>query len=84
MVVITKNWIEGQNHDSVEEAQYKGYNLIGVTTLEGSTTRGTTALVMTGYIAAYIQGLYKGDTVHPTGLTVNQRQYSPTVREQSS
>jgi hypothetical protein len=25
--------------------QYKGYNLIGVTTVEGSTTRGTTALV---------------------------------------
>ncbi len=24
------------------------------------------------YIAAYIQGLYKGDTIHPTGLTVNQ------------
>jgi hypothetical protein len=27
---------------------------------------------ITGYIAAYIQGLYKGDTVHLTGLTVNQ------------
>ncbi len=25
--------------------QYKGYNLIGVTTVEASTTRGTTALV---------------------------------------
>jgi hypothetical protein len=25
--------------------QYKGYNLIGVTTVEVSTTRGTTALV---------------------------------------
>jgi hypothetical protein len=25
--------------------QYKGYNLIGVTTMEGDTTRGTTALV---------------------------------------
>jgi hypothetical protein len=25
--------------------QYKGYNLIGVTTVEGGTTRGTTALV---------------------------------------
>ncbi len=24
--------------------QYKGYNLIGVTTVEGGTTRGTTAL----------------------------------------
>jgi hypothetical protein len=25
--------------------QYKGYNLIGVTTVEGGTARGTTALV---------------------------------------
>jgi hypothetical protein len=25
--------------------QYKGYNLIGVTTVEASATRGTTALV---------------------------------------
>ncbi len=25
--------------------QYKGYNLIGVTTVEGGTTRGTTVLV---------------------------------------
>ncbi len=25
--------------------QYKGYNLIGVTTVEGGTTRGTTTLV---------------------------------------
>jgi hypothetical protein len=25
--------------------QYKGYNMIGVTTVEASTTRGTTALV---------------------------------------
>jgi hypothetical protein len=27
---------------------------------------------ITEFIAAYIQGLYKGDTVNPTGLTVNQ------------
>jgi hypothetical protein len=27
---------------------------------------------ITVYIAAYIQGLYKGARVHPTGLTVNQ------------
>jgi hypothetical protein len=25
--------------------QYKGFNLVGLTTLEGGTTRGTTALV---------------------------------------
>jgi hypothetical protein len=30
--------------------------------------RGTTALVITDYI----QGLYKGARIHPTGLTVNQ------------
>ncbi len=53
--------------------QYKRYNLIGVTTVEGGTTRGTTAL-------AYLQlhsSLYTGTAhvlssvvgVHPTGLT---------------
>jgi hypothetical protein len=33
--------------DSVPKysVQYKGYNLIGVTPVEGGTTRGTTALV---------------------------------------
>ncbi len=44
--------------------QYKGYDLIGVTTVEGGATRGTTALVYFEYIVAYIQRLYKGDTVH--------------------
>jgi hypothetical protein len=28
--------------------------------------------MITEYIAAYIQILYKGDAVHPTGLTVKQ------------
>ncbi len=32
--------------------QYHRYNLIGVTTVEGGTTRGTTALVYYSYIAA--------------------------------
>ncbi len=31
-----------------------------------------TGLLLNTYIAAYIQVLYKGDAVHPTGLTVNQ------------
>jgi hypothetical protein len=39
--------------------QYKGYNLIGVTTVEESTARGTTALV---YLQLHIS-LYTG-TVH--------------------
>jgi hypothetical protein len=49
--------------------QYKEYNLVGVTTVEGGTTRGTTALV---YCRAYIQGLYRDARVHPTGLTIYQ------------
>jgi hypothetical protein len=48
--------------------QYKGYNLIGVTTVEGGTTRGTTALVINSYLAAYIQMQYRVGGVHPTGL----------------
>ncbi len=39
--------------------QYKGYNLVGVTTVEGGTARGTTALV---YLQLHIS-LYTG-TVH--------------------
>jgi hypothetical protein len=55
--------------------QYKGYNLIGVTTVEGGTTRGTTALV---YLQLH-SSLYTGTVhvlssvvgVHPTGLTAD-------------
>jgi hypothetical protein len=55
--------------------QYHRYNLIGVTTVEGSTTRGTTALV---YLQLH-SSLYTGTVhvlssvvgVHPTGLTAN-------------
>jgi hypothetical protein len=55
--------------------QYKGYNLIGVTTVEGGTARGTTALV---YLQLHIS-LYTGIVhvlsrvagVHPTSLTVD-------------
>jgi hypothetical protein len=55
--------------------QYKGYNLIGVTTVEGGAARGTTALV---YLQLHIS-LYTGTVhvlsrvagVHPTSLTVD-------------
>ncbi len=55
--------------------QYKGYNLIGVTTVEGGTARGTTTLV---YLQLHIS-LYTGTVhvlsrvagVHPTSLTVD-------------
>ncbi len=50
--------------------QCKGYNLIGVTTVEGGTTRGTTHWFIDSYIAAYIQGQYRILRVHPTGLTI--------------
>jgi hypothetical protein len=53
--------------------QYNGYNLVGVTTVEEGTTRGTTALV---YLQLHIS-LYTGTVhvmsrvagVHPTSLT---------------
>jgi hypothetical protein len=55
--------------------QYKGYNLVGVTTVEEGTTRGTTALV---YLQLHIS-LYTGTVhvlsrvagVHPTSLTTD-------------
>jgi hypothetical protein len=55
--------------------QYKGYNLIGVTTVEGGTARGMTELV---YLQLHIS--LHTDTVHelsgvagvhPTGLTAD-------------
>ncbi len=61
---------------SADDCQCKGYNLIGVTTVEASKTRGTTALV---YLQLH-SSLYTG-TVHvlssvvgghPTGLTADQ------------
>jgi hypothetical protein len=55
--------------------QHKGYNLIGVTTVEGGTARGKTALV---YLQLHIS-LYTGTVhvlsrvvgVHPTSLTAD-------------
>jgi hypothetical protein len=55
--------------------QYKGYNLIGVTTVEGGTTRSMTALV---YLQLH-SSLYTGTVhvlssvvgVHPIGLTAD-------------
>ncbi len=56
--------------------QCKGYNLIGVTTVEAKETRGVTALV---YLQLH-SSLYIGTVhvlssvagVHPTGLTADQ------------
>jgi hypothetical protein len=45
--------------------QYKGYYLIGVTTVEGGTARGRQHWFIDSYIAACIQVLYKGGGVHP-------------------
>jgi hypothetical protein len=45
--------------------------------VEGGATRGMTALVYSvihSMYVAYIQGLYKGDTVHPTGLTTEYKE----------
>jgi hypothetical protein len=65
--------------------QCKGYNLIGVTTVEASETRGTTALV---YLQLH-SNLYTGTVhvlssvagVHPAGLTADQgcRQVSTSL-----
>ncbi len=38
--------------------------------VEGGATRGTTALFIDSYIAAYIQVQYRVIGVHPTGLTI--------------
>jgi hypothetical protein len=77
---------EGCRRVSVQQysVQCKGYNLIGVTTVEASETRGTTALV---YLQLH-SSLYTGTVhvlssvagVHPTGLTADQgcRQVSTT------
>jgi hypothetical protein len=50
--------------------QYKEYNLIGVTSVEGGATRGRQHWFIDSYIAAYIQVQYRVIGVHPTGLTV--------------
>jgi hypothetical protein len=55
--------------------QYKGYNLIGVTTVEGGTTRGMTALVyLQLHISLYTCTVHVLSSVaglHPTGLTAD-------------
>jgi hypothetical protein len=50
--------------------QYKGYKLVGVTTVEEGATIGTTPLFVDSYIAAYIKVQYRVIGVHSTGLTV--------------
>jgi hypothetical protein len=55
--------------------QYKGYILIGVTTVEGGTMRGTTALVYLQLHSSLCKGavhvLSSDVGVHPTGLTAD-------------
>jgi hypothetical protein len=55
--------------------QYKGYNLIGVTTVEEGTTRGTTALVYlqlhSSLNTGTVHALSSVVGVHPTGLTAD-------------
>jgi hypothetical protein len=53
-------------------AQYKGYNLIGVTTVEVGTARGTTTLVyLQLLISLYTDVLARVAGAHPTSLTVD-------------
>jgi hypothetical protein len=70
-------WVWVWVYNSMYSVQCKGYNLIGVTTVEASETRGTTALV---YLQLH-SSLYTGTVhvlsrvagVHPAGLTATQR-----------
>jgi hypothetical protein len=55
--------------------QCKGYNLIGVTTVETSETRGMTALVYLLHSSLYTDTVHVLSSVagvHPTGLTADQ------------
>ncbi len=57
------------------QLQYKGYNLVGVTTVEEGTLRGTTALVYLQLHISFYTGtvhvLSKVAGVHPTSLTAD-------------
>jgi hypothetical protein len=65
---------------SVQEysVQCKGYNLIGVTTVEASETRGTTALVYCLISSSLYTGTVQGWwSTPPTGLTVSRGEVHP-------
>ncbi len=58
--------------------QCKGYNLIGVTTVEASETRGTTALVYCLISSSLYTGTVQGWwSTHPTRLTVSRGEVHP-------
>jgi len=58
--------------------QCKGYNLIGVTTVEASETRGTTALVYCLINSSLYTGTVQGWwSTPPTGLTVGRGEVHP-------
>jgi hypothetical protein len=58
--------------------QCKGYNLIGVTTMEASETRGTTALVYCLIGSSVYTGTVQGWwSTPPTGLTVGRGEVHP-------
>jgi hypothetical protein len=58
--------------------QCKGYNLIGVTTVEASETRGTTALVYCLIGSSLYTGTVQGWwSTPPTGLTVGRGEVHP-------
>jgi len=58
--------------------QCKGYNLIGVTTVEASETRGTTALVYCLISSSLYTGTVQGWwSTPPTGLTVGRGEVHP-------
>ncbi len=65
---------------SVQEysVQCKGYNLIGVTTVEASETRGTTALVYCLISSSLYTGTVQGWwSTPPTGLRVSGGEVHP-------
>jgi hypothetical protein len=58
--------------------QCKGYNLIGVTTVEASETRGTTALVYCLISSSLYTGTVQGWwSTPPIGLTVSRGEVHP-------
>jgi hypothetical protein len=66
----------GERATSAEDC--KGYNLIGVTTVEASETRGTTALVYCLIGSSLYKGTVQGWwSTPPTGLTVGRGEVHP-------
>ncbi len=58
--LVTANVWGMTYRSTVYSVQYKGYNLIGVTTVEGGTTRGTVALVYYWIHSSFYTGTVQG------------------------